>query len=640
MSWGDGERVPAPTSQAQPQVDDFDYQVQIAMAISKQEAEARLPKTNRPPEFAADSLPARTLTNGDAKGASRARASEGREKPGQVLACRYWLSMCLDYGEVPCNGFYDLWGEFPEAKGHEGRVPSLNQLMTLVSENDYGDPREVLLVDYTSDTRLCQLRTVALAACAQCDSVESKVGLLAKLIEEHLGGSAKTNSSYRMAFEQEAMQIKRKNKSYVILIGQLTHGIARHRALLFKVLASELSLQCRLVRGKFYCGGDEEAMVVVKLPDHTQFIVDLINEPGKLVLPESVDALRDESASFRQKAHGNQDAQSAEAHKVETLLDHLQLDPEFENGVADLVQQHGVSIEDACDALIHAKGYLANAHKVCQGADMFGTSMLDTAHFMDMCNWDLERATHFLLRDTERFSRKEPSHVPKVKRQHTATQRMDEKQQQRRQQEVEQIERSRKERADQAPTSSKANTTGEGANQKRNPTSKAGDRQRQYNDLDAGQQACAKSPRSEASHRKPPARAPPTQETSADPQVKAPTTSVGLTTHSRVAARLKEMKQFENKTKDEEDEAQQVRQAFLEKYGDVVVSMDLPDVLRMFDIVVGHDNSSVDVRKAYREALRRYHPDKLSRQTVHARVFGTEVFKLINQKMDEYSHSM
>lgn len=63
----------------------------------------------------------------------------------------------------------------------------------------------------------------------------TQVGLLAKLIEEHLGGSAKTNSSYRMAFEQEAMQIKRKNKSYVILIGQLTHGIARHRALLFKV---------------------------------------------------------------------------------------------------------------------------------------------------------------------------------------------------------------------------------------------------------------------------------------------------------------------------------------------------------------------------------------------------------------------
>lgn len=94
---------------------------------------------------------------------------------------------------------------------------------------------------------------------------------------------------------------------------------------LLQVLASELSLQCRLVRGKFYCGGDEEAMVVVKLPDHTQFIVDLINEPGKLVLPESVDALRDESASFRQKAHGNQDAQSAEAHKVETLLDHLQV---------------------------------------------------------------------------------------------------------------------------------------------------------------------------------------------------------------------------------------------------------------------------------------------------------------------------
>ena len=57
----------------------------------------------------------------------------------------------------------------------------------------------------------------------------------------------------------------------------------------------------------------------------------------------------------------------------------------------------------------------------------------------------------------------------------------------------------------------------------------------------------------------------------------------------------------------------------------------------MFGMAVGEDETTVDIRKAYRMALRQFHPDKLTGKPVRIRVYGTEVFKLINQKMEEYS---
>ena len=48
--------------------------------------------------------------------------------------------------------------------------------------------------------------------------------------------------------------------------------------------------------------------------------------------------------------------------------------------------------------------------------------------------------------------------------------------------------------------------------------------------------------------------------------------------------------------------------------------MDLPDVLRMFGMHVGDDDSAVDIRKAYRLALRQFHPDKLTGKSVKAQV--------------------
>lgn len=52
-----------------------------------------------------------------------------------------------------------------------------------------------------------------------------------------------------------------------------------------QTLAHAVGIKCRLVRGKFYCGMEDDAAVVVQLPDRTQWMVDLVTAPGKLLAP-------------------------------------------------------------------------------------------------------------------------------------------------------------------------------------------------------------------------------------------------------------------------------------------------------------------------------------------------------------------
>jgi hypothetical protein len=52
-----------------------------------------------------------------------------------------------------------------------------------------------------------------------------------------------------------------------------------------QTLAHAVGIKCRLVRGKFYCGMEDDAAVVVQLPDRTQWMVDLVTSPGRLLAP-------------------------------------------------------------------------------------------------------------------------------------------------------------------------------------------------------------------------------------------------------------------------------------------------------------------------------------------------------------------
>lgn len=65
--------------------------------------------------------------------------------------------------------------------------------------------------------------------------------------------------------------------------------------------------------------------------------------------------------------------------------------------------------------------------------------------------------------------------------------------------------------------------------------------------------------------------------------------------------------------------------------------MSFADTLEIFGIEVKDKRSTTELRKAYRKALLKFHPDRLSREGVslQERVNGEETFKLLNVKMEQ-----
>ena len=69
-----------------------------------------------------------------------------------------------------------------------------------------------------------------------------------------MGGAGKSDSELLRQWQKQSRQLRRQHGSVVIPISALTAGLARHRALLFKVLADFCQIPCRLLRGQFYTG--------------------------------------------------------------------------------------------------------------------------------------------------------------------------------------------------------------------------------------------------------------------------------------------------------------------------------------------------------------------------------------------------
>ena len=69
-----------------------------------------------------------------------------------------------------------------------------------------------------------------------------------------MGGHGKTDAELYLQWQRVSGQLKRQHRSVTIPISALTSGLARHRALLFKVLADFCQIPCRLLRGQFYTG--------------------------------------------------------------------------------------------------------------------------------------------------------------------------------------------------------------------------------------------------------------------------------------------------------------------------------------------------------------------------------------------------
>ncbi|KAL6552496.1 hypothetical protein OROHE_007860 [Orobanche hederae] len=220
--------------------------------------------------------------------------------PAEVVAYRYWIYNALSYDDKILDGFYDLYGILSESTS--SRMPSLVNLQGTPVSDDIS--WEAILVNREVDTKLLNIEQKALEMASKIESHSinpvnhSMVQKLANLVSDYMGGPVGDPDSMLISWRNLSETLKANHGSLVLPIGSLTIGLARHRALLFKVLADSLGIPCRLVKGQQFTGSNDVAMNFVKFDGVREYIIDLMADPGTLIPSDAAGASIDYGDSF------------------------------------------------------------------------------------------------------------------------------------------------------------------------------------------------------------------------------------------------------------------------------------------------------------------------------------------------------
>lgn len=129
----------------------------------------------------------------------------------------------------------------------------------------------------------------------QIDKVplSEQVSTLARFVSDKMGGRIAADDVATFGYEVEMNQLKAELESNIVPIGRVRKGLYPQRAFLFKTMADRLGIPCSLVRGNYNRAWNEvilgESTGGVRYPAKT-WIVDLLHEPGRLIMANSFDA--------------------------------------------------------------------------------------------------------------------------------------------------------------------------------------------------------------------------------------------------------------------------------------------------------------------------------------------------------------
>ncbi|KAJ3700585.1 hypothetical protein LUZ61_004290 [Rhynchospora tenuis] len=214
--------------------------------------------------------------------------------PAEVIAYRYWNYNALSYDDKILDGFYDFYGIWDEPTSPN--MPSLLDLQEKPTVGKYS--WEAVLVNRAEDPDLVKLEQKALIMASEARSGGDSafvggvlVQRLASLVADYMGGKICEPESMLSAYHNLSNYLRAIGGNVVLPLGRITIGLARHRALMFKVLADNLEIPCRLVKGKQYTGSEDGALNIVKFDDGREFIVDLMTDPGILIPSDGGTAL-------------------------------------------------------------------------------------------------------------------------------------------------------------------------------------------------------------------------------------------------------------------------------------------------------------------------------------------------------------
>ncbi|TVU11912.1 hypothetical protein EJB05_45523, partial [Eragrostis curvula] len=234
-----------------------------------------------------------------------------QSSPAEVIAFRYWSFNALSYDDKILDGFYDICstGDEPALS----TIPSLMELQALPFS--HGAKTEAVLVNRAQDSELVALEQKAFIMAVEFRSKNTEfvgpslVRALASLVSNYMGGPVFDPESMLLKYQDMSSSLRASIRSAVMPLGRLRIGLARHRALLFKVLADSLAVPCRLVKGRQYTVSDDGALNFVKFNDGREYIVDLMSDPGTLIPSDSADLGREFDGNlFGDNPHNKDDS--------------------------------------------------------------------------------------------------------------------------------------------------------------------------------------------------------------------------------------------------------------------------------------------------------------------------------------------
>ncbi|KAG6492831.1 hypothetical protein ZIOFF_047798 [Zingiber officinale] len=257
-----------------------EFQVQLALAISASNS-----------EFGGD-LDGDQIRAAKLLSLGRDRINQDREEgTSESLSRSYWDYNVLDYDDKVVDGFYDIYG-LSGNSASQRRMPSLTELQTRIGDLGF----EVIVVNRAIDPALVELEQVAQCILLGCPTTETGVLVqrVSELVMDHMGGPVRDANDTLTKWMEKSTELRTTLQTSLLPIGCIRVGLSRHRALLFKVLADNIGIPCKLVKGSHYTGMDDDAINIIKL-DEREFLVDLMAAPGTLI-PADVLSLKETSS--------------------------------------------------------------------------------------------------------------------------------------------------------------------------------------------------------------------------------------------------------------------------------------------------------------------------------------------------------
>ncbi|KAE8596019.1 hypothetical protein XENTR_v10015941 [Xenopus tropicalis] len=223
------------------------------------------------------------------RNASREKAgAPAEEKPEQAVVrtpSSHGRSASKEKGS---KGKVRLKKEEEKPKEEEEVAQFLQNQSLIVSENKDWQP--------PYDQELNDCLTEASKMILPLSDIKEQVVELAKLVARKMGGPIEKERLHDFSWELHISELKFALKSNVIPIGKIKKGTFYHRALLFKVLADRVGISSCLIRGEYGRAWNEVRLtgslqeITRGLPPPKTYVVDLMFEPGRLLVHGSADA--------------------------------------------------------------------------------------------------------------------------------------------------------------------------------------------------------------------------------------------------------------------------------------------------------------------------------------------------------------